>query len=352
MDKDREQLEIWHGDNKHKYKRLLEKSESIITDAIKDKKITINSISGRVKKKDSFCEKAIKDKYKDPLNEITDMAGIRIITYVNSDVERISRIIEEEFHVDEKNSIDKGELLGVDKVGYKSVHYVVKLNEDRTKLTEYKDFKGIYFEVQIRTLLQHAWSEIEHDRNYKFSGVLPEEIRRKFALLAGTLELIDMQFEDISIQIDNYAKDVAAKVVDGDLNNILIDSTSLNEYMHKKFKEEIDSKWLRTSKGLNENTVIQELEEFGIETIADLEDLFKIEINSDKITRNTFTGILRNHMIVKDARKYFTKCWNEHWTAASIELVEMLKDNNIDLMEIKKEYNLKIRVVKGNKKVL
>lgn len=346
MKKDRKSIEDWYDKNEYKHTNLLKKAQRIIEELIKMEGIQINSINGRVKEKYSFCEKALKDKYDDPLNQIKDILGIRVITYVSSDIKRISKLVEREFEVDSDNSIDKGKQLGTDKVGYKSVHYVVKLNDARINLAEYKDFKDVYIEIQIRTLLQHAWSEIEHDRNYKFSGVLPEDIKRKFSLLAGTLELVDMHFEEISKQIDEYAEVVAGKVDDGDLTNILIDSTSIKEYLNIRFKERIDNKLLSPTM-LNseaEEMVIDEINKFGIYSIGELEELLKTKIDLSGDEVSNFVGILRSYMMVNDAEKYFRECWNGHWTGTSRRNIDMLKNNNVDIEKIWDKYDIDIGI--------
>ena len=77
------------------------------------------------------------------------------------------------FNIDEKNSLDKKILLASDQIGYRSVHFVCDLGAQRSGLPEFKDLGGLKFEIQVRTVLQHAWAELAHDRNYKFSGTLP-----------------------------------------------------------------------------------------------------------------------------------------------------------------------------------
>ncbi len=62
---------------------------------------------------------------------------------------------------------------------------VAEIKDDRIILPEYQKFKDKKFEIQIRTILQHAWAEIEHDRDYKFTGELPINIKRRFRILAG-----------------------------------------------------------------------------------------------------------------------------------------------------------------------
>ncbi len=118
-----------------------------------------------------------------------DLAGIRMITYFESDVYRVCEVVKQLFEILPDHPEDKREKLGVDKVGYRSVHFVAEFPEKRTCLLEYKNYKGCRFELQIRSLLQHAWAEIEHDRNYKFNGVMPKHLQRRFSLVAAVLEL-------------------------------------------------------------------------------------------------------------------------------------------------------------------
>ena len=190
------------------YQRLANKVALIVEELLELRKINFHAVTFRAKTVESFTEKIKKPKYKDPLNDLTDLAGIRIIGYVEDDVKQICQIIEELFDFDPNNSLDKSVELGVDKVGYKSVHYVCSLSKERIELPEYERFRNLKFEIQIRTILQHSWAEIEHDKNYKFSGELPPEIQRRFKLVAGSLELADREFNQLSSDIDKYAKSV------------------------------------------------------------------------------------------------------------------------------------------------
>ncbi|MGU8470237.1 GTP pyrophosphokinase [Clostridium perfringens] len=326
--KNLEELEEWHDINSPIFDNLIKKSKLIIEEAIKEEGITINSINGRVKEKKSFCNKALKDKYTDPINQIKDLGGLRIITYINSDVDKISRIIEKEFDVDKENSLDKGELLGIDKVGYKSVHYIVKLNDKRTQLTEYKKFKDLYFEIQIRTLLQHAWSEIEHDRNYKFSGKLPKEIQREFAILSGTLELVDMHFENISSKIDSYSMMVKENILENNLKEIELNSTSIKTYLDELLINEVKNDIVTPV--LVDDELIDELNNFGITDMIKLKKLMDNRVICKK-EYNNYIGVLRDTMMKVDCDKYFDKCWNSHWDGITVEDLEMLSKEGIDI---------------------
>ena len=228
-----ENYEKWYDVNFSLYDSCGSTLKILIKKILKKKSIPFHSIEYRVKSKESFIEKCKKDKYKNPISEITDVCGLRIIGYTNHDVKEIQSIIESEFKIDKDNSIDKSRIMRDDQVGYRSVHYVASIKSNRSQLPEYQEYKHIKFEIQIRTLLQHAWAEIEHDRNYKFSGELPSEIKRRFYLVAGSLELLDREFEQISEDIDTYAKDIRNKAEKGDLDEN-INSTSLIEYLTVK----------------------------------------------------------------------------------------------------------------------
>ena len=191
MDKKIKDAEQWYDTNKGLYEHFSKEMESVITKIIEAENLPYQSVSSRVKEKESYLNKCKKEKYTNPIDEITDVSGIRIIAYTNQDVERICEVLQREFLIDQEHSINKSESLMTDKVGYRSVHYVLQLSERRAKLPEYSSLKDLKCEVQVRTLLQHAWAEIEHDRNYKFSGILPDEIKRRFHLVAGVLELME-----------------------------------------------------------------------------------------------------------------------------------------------------------------
>lgn len=290
----------------------------------------------------SYCDKAMKEKYINPTEEIQDLAGIRIIAYVNSDVAKICSLIENEFEIDYENSIDKSKLLGIDKVGYKSVHYICKLSEKRSCLRENSMFNGLNFEIQIRTLLQHTWAEIEHDKNYKFSGNLPEKLKRRFSLIAGTLELMDMEFDELSSSIDKYAESVSQNMKDGKIEKILIDSTSLNEYMMNKYKDEIEAGFEVNLSGNYGIEVIEELHDFGIKSLIDLEKMLSGKFTINILEEINAIALLRIYMILSDAEKYFEKCWKKHWDFIETDFLNIFKLNKVNINKYIDKYDIDI----------
>ena len=338
--KDIKNCEIWYDKNYSKYDSCGKTLKSLIEKFLNAQGLPFHSIEYRVKTKASFLEKCKKDKYEDPINEITDICGLRIIGYTNHDVKEIQSIIESEFRIDRDNSIDKSELMKEDQVGYRSVHYIATINSNRTHLMEYQEYTGIKFEIQIRTLLQHAWAEIEHDRNYKFSGELPSEIKRRFYLVAGSLELLDREFEQLSLDIDTYAEKIRNDAGKGELNE-KINSTSLLEYLSIKLKD-YDIK-NRDFHG-RDKEIISELSLFGINTLKDLDEILSEEIIAKMKYSKQFSnylGILRILMIVTDPKKYFEKAWTGNWKAMSADNYNHLLGLCPDLDKFKELIHIK-----------
>lgn len=98
-----------------------------------------------------------------------DLAGARVIFYTNNDVERFinSRLIFENFEIERDATRIHHPTKENEEQRYRAIHYTVKLREDRVKLPEYSKFKGMRCEIQIQTVLDHAWSETSHDIAYK-----------------------------------------------------------------------------------------------------------------------------------------------------------------------------------------
>ena len=316
------------------YKKLAEKIAQIIREVLEINQINYHAINYRAKEIDSFSKKIDKPKYNDPINQLTDFAGIRIIGYVEEDVKQIQDLIRNLFEIDYENSLDKSEELGTDKVGYKSVHYIGTLPKDRIRLPEYKRFEKLKFEIQIRTILQHSWAEIEHDKNYKFSGELPKDIQRRFKLLAGTLESADREFNELSKEIDNYSKEVKINTEKGNLD-IPINSTSLKQFYSTKFEKLIKTKHVvpNFNGSKNEIKIFNELRNFGINTLENIDEI--LPKNLDKIItkhgmKENFTGITRLMLIANDIDKYFEEAYNGNWSRIDQIEINYYKDFGID----------------------
>jgi GTP pyrophosphokinase len=180
------------------YKLLSEKTKEFLSSILNSKGIVPHSITNREKAPEELREKIAREgEVPDALFGITDLAGVRIIAYFPSDVDKIVSLIENEFNIDFGHSKDKRLCSDPAVFGYASVHFVVEFRPEMLKLPEYALFCKMKCEIQVRTILQHAWAEIEHDIVYKSPGEIPFRVRRRFACLAGLLEIADREFESL-----------------------------------------------------------------------------------------------------------------------------------------------------------
>ena len=252
--------------------------------------------------------------------------------------------LKEIFEIDYDKSVDKSETLGIDKVGYRSIHFIAKLKADRLKLPEYKKFKGLCFEIQIRTILQHAWAEIEHDKDYKFSGELPIHLKRRFKVLAGVLELADREFNNIATEIDDYSQLVKLEAMKGDLN-IEINSASTKSYIDYRFADLIEKEMLNTERMVSRD-LIQEIKAMGISNLEELNAKIPNDLNKKVVQfingKENYSGFLRTILMIIDIDKYFTKAWQNKWQGIDHSTVTLLKAYNIDIFPYLKKFKMQI----------
>jgi putative GTP pyrophosphokinase len=200
--------------------------ERLIQDLLRAAGIRFHTVVARVKSRDSAVRKVISGGDARPLSSLYDMLGIRIITYFRDEVDAVARVIEREFAIDEASSVDKRVVLDPDRFGYLSLHFVAQLSHDRVALTEYRQYGGIKFEIQIRSILQHSWAEIEHDLGYKSKAAVPRSIKRRFSRLAGLLEIADDEFVGIRNELAAHRASTSETIGTGSWD-VEIDQDSL-----------------------------------------------------------------------------------------------------------------------------
>jgi putative GTP pyrophosphokinase len=187
-----------------RYAAFGRKLVELLQDALQG--IHLHSIYFRVKELDRLEEKLTRQgKHYTRLTDVTDLLGVRVVTYFADDVDRVVEVIDREFDVDAERSVDKRSTMEADRFGYVSVHKVIRLSSARLALPEYKRFGGLLAEIQIRSILQHAWAEIEHDLGY-LAHEMPPHLRRKFSILSGMLELVDEQFKELRDELLAHKK--------------------------------------------------------------------------------------------------------------------------------------------------
>lgn len=187
--------------------------------------LKVHSLGRRVKAAPSLADKLARpDKTYGHLWDVTDLLGLRVITYFDDEVDLIGRLIESRLQVDFQHSVDKRQhrdQRDPSRFGYRSLHYVCHLPADFRQA----DSPPPRFEIQIRTLLEHAWAEIEHDLGYKSRDTMPAPVRRRLHRLAGLLELADQEFVAIRTELSDYAAKLPARLASAE--SVPLDRLSL-----------------------------------------------------------------------------------------------------------------------------
>lgn len=260
------------------YSDFAKSMEKLIDQLLNQRNFKVHSVTSRAKDKVSLRSKISRASGTySQLRDVTDLCGVRIITYLADDIDAISGLIEKQFDVDQSNSVDKRALLDPDRFGYVSLHYVVRLKPSRTGLPEYQRFAHLKFEIQIRSILQHAWAEIEHDLGYKTKQAVPAEIRRRFSRLAGLLEVADTEFDRVRDDLEQYRGGVSQKIRQ-DPASVTIDKDSLFAYiMRNKRVHRLDKRIAAVAQArivYGKAVIGQDVDEVyfaGLRTIADID---------------------------------------------------------------------------------
>lgn len=241
-------------DNSEKFDSLANSVSKILYEKIK---IPVHSVKYRIKDFDSFYNKIQRKGYSEPFLQCTDIIGFRVICLFKNQVDTIVNLLKRNFVVDE--IIDKEKQ--VDEFSYKSIHVIVHLKSARPKA-----LCDIPCEIQIRTILQEAWAEIEHYFNYKQIGV-DQETLRKVNALSALFEIADDQFQTIYDSFENISKTPMKK---HDLNPEL-----LYHYCKQTFPWAWKKAQLFDVENIGQyNKLLKLCKEKGIFTVKQLDDLY------------------------------------------------------------------------------
>jgi ppGpp synthetase/RelA/SpoT-type nucleotidyltranferase len=171
-------------------------------------RLDIDAISSRVKQPDSVVEKVQRKGYNN-LNEITDKVGVRIVTrYASGIADAVAFMLADFRKIDHV----KHQYSRPDSFGYTSEHVLVQLTPTQLSLPGCERFVGLTAEIQVRSILQHAWASIEHKLVYKSGIEAPPKVRRQLSQISALLEAADDLFELSRLGVEDAIKEYGKEV--------------------------------------------------------------------------------------------------------------------------------------------
>ncbi len=196
----------------------------LLVQLVRDAGIETELITARAKEVSSLLEKARARPEYTSLDDVTDKCGVRIITRYQGDVPRVTELISAEFAVRESESHGADQ---PESFGYVSHHLLVNLSEPRRSLREWKAFGEFVAEIQVRSILQHAWASISHGLDYKTDAHIPSPARRRLFRVAALLETGDELFDGFRDEVDRVRAGYQEEVSKGDWRELTLDLDSI-----------------------------------------------------------------------------------------------------------------------------
>ncbi len=146
--------------------------------------------------------------FPDPMRNLTDLVGVRIITTLPHEVDLAATLLKRQRHEFDCRGDREKDIGSIESgtYGYSSRHLILRtIHSDVVRAFQQvldPDTKGAgsyLFEVQVRTVLAHAWSEIEHDIRFKASNpkAWSPYFDRQFTGTAAMLEAVESAFAEL-----------------------------------------------------------------------------------------------------------------------------------------------------------
>lgn len=263
------------------------------------------------KRYDEKKYKSVRDIYKD----IIDLAGIRVSLYFPSEREIIDEIINVLFDV-QKKKIFPNEAHSPKYTkrfsGYWATHYRVKLKKDKLA----QRYIDTIAEIQVASVLMHAWSEVEHDLVYKpFTGALSKEELTILDEINGLVLSGEIALERLQTAMAERTKKRDAITDKYELTNFLL-STLDKKYLNKiKLGDTyLLNNYLNTIKKLDTKDFYNYINKIDIDSKDSVTDqllnMFLVEFYDSR--KPNLKNYFENLNIPKEKAsgfESFVKCW-------------------------------------------
>lgn len=195
---DYEQVQTAYAEIYPAYHRLAKCMNRLLRERLDAAGLRLVEVTTRAKEPGSFVKKALRKGYADPLKEIGDKAGARVVVPFARDRGRIVDVCSEVLSLTDLE--DKRDKLGSERIGYLGVHYTASFRED-VLAPEELDLLGLRAELQIHTKAESAWATVTHDSLYKSVVPVPDDVARRLMRLAALAEIFDDEVERFLVEL-------------------------------------------------------------------------------------------------------------------------------------------------------
>lgn len=218
-----EQVRQTYEASRPQYEAFADALRVLTTQLCKAEQLPVDNVTARAKETASVVAKMRNRSYRD-LEQMVDKCGVRVITRYESTVERVCELLSREFDVIE--SVEHG-FEAPQTFGYTSRHLIVRLNSSRSGLAEWAEFSPLTAEIQVRSILQHAWASISHSLDYKTDSDVPDAVRRRLYRVAALLETGDELFNAYQREAEELVASYQTEAAGAEWHDLPIDLESL-----------------------------------------------------------------------------------------------------------------------------
>ena len=270
------------------YERLSRLADEALRKALDAQHVKVTAMEHRIKTESSLAGKLeLKGGKYQTIDDVTDIVGLRVVTFYSADVDKVAAIVNEAFAVDRRNSVDKRKQHRLDSFGYNSLHYICRVPKTVVDDPDMPLLNELRFEIQMRTALQHVWSTLDHDTGYKGDVKIPHEYMRQFNRMAGMLELMDEEFSRLRNVLVDYRRQMLALEASGQLDSVDLNAETFRRYLEAHPFERLNQRIAAINQAelypVPIMPYLRVLQDLGMETLGEVNSL--VEEYSDDAYR-------------------------------------------------------------------
>lgn len=258
-------LKVQYKRKKPLYEKFCQEIKGQLFEILRSQGIALAvPIQFRIKSWESILDKCNRrDIIPKGLEEITDIAGFRLVLLFKRDQKRVCDIISSNFEVIKME--DTQNRLSIDQFGYGAVHFEVIPRETWFSLPTRHRLRGLQAEIQVRTASQHIWATVSHILQYKREKHVPKPMLRIINIVAALLEAVDLELERVLDEREAYIAQIDKVKGDEPLDTDILRIILANEFPPENVHEA----------GEDVGYLLDDLIHFGIRNIGTFRELIK-----------------------------------------------------------------------------